>query len=345
MNHQVVTKVTGRISDYFVVVGLSEEFTQYPDCHRDSNPKARSSNPLKTRYYGCITDRYPQENRKDYALPDGVPEFCFPNGLDIIDLNSNNIITTMTTATTNATIAKKKIVDPKNKIKPKFHSFVQTSENGSHILGCCLTFYEPMDDRLLSNFKAHMKGLDGDSLTEPTLSDCKLYVPRCICLISHWAFVTSIRAYVCSLYKLTLPPNKLSLPVERYICNFLDDVPSPPAGKVDVTYYLHDTAISFRCPPANEPNVWSGFPLFPLFECLSPENILALLGLVLTERSIIFVSSQLSLLTLCAEAITSLIYPLAWTHCYIPILPMHNIGCLQVRSTFIYYMHAISYTL
>ena len=330
MNHQVVTKVTGRISDYFVVVGLSEEFTQYPDSHRDSNSKTVPRNPLKTRYYGRITDRYPQENRKDYALPDGVPEFCFPRGLDIIDLNSSTAATPANNMTT-----KRKSADPMSKIKPKFHSFVQTSENGSHILGCCLTFYEPMDEHLLSNFRDHIKDLENCSVKESSLSECKLYVPRCICLVSHWAFVTSIRAFVCSLYKLTLPPSTLSLPVERYICNFLDDVPSPPAGKVDVTYYLHDTAISFRCPPANEPNVWSGFPLFPLFECLSPENILTLLGLVLTERSIIFVSSQLSLLTLCAEAITSLIYPMAWTHCYIPILPMHNIGCLQVCYSFV----------
>jgi hypothetical protein len=69
-------------------------------------------------------------------------------------------------------------------------------------------------------------------------------------------------------------------------------------------------------------------PLFPLFECLSPENIMALFALVLTERQLIFVSSQYSLLTSCAEAITSLIYPLSWTHAYIPILPRQLLGKL-----------------
>jgi hypothetical protein len=51
------------------------------------------------------------------------------------------------------------------------------------------------------------------------------------------------------------------IPLERVICNFIDEVPSPPAGRVDITYYLGEAdqskAISFRCPPSNQPNVWS----------------------------------------------------------------------------------------
>eukprot|EP01034_Spumella_vulgaris_P028826 gene28826-35757_t len=94
--------------------------------------------------------------------------------------------------------------------------------------------------------------------------------------------------------------SKIPIPLERHICNFIDDCPAPPPGKVDIIYYLQETALHFRCPAANEPNVWSGLPLFPLFECLSPENICALFALVLTERQLLFVSSQYSLLTACA---------------------------------------------
>lgn len=98
------------------------------------------------------------------------------------------------------------------------------------------------------------------------------------------------------------------IPIERYICNFINDVPAPPAGRIDVTYFIgdgKDSGISFRCPASNQSNVWSGMPHFPLFECLSPENILNLFALVLVERQVLFVSSQYSLLTPSAEAIIS----------------------------------------
>lgn len=35
----------------------------------------------------------------------------------------------------------------------------------------------------------------------------------------------------------------MTIPIERYICNFIDDVPAPVAGKVDVTYYLGEVSI------------------------------------------------------------------------------------------------------
>ena len=69
-------------------------------------------------------------------------------------------------------------------------------------------------------------------------------------------------------------------------------------------------------------------PLYPLFECLSPENILHLFALIVTERQILFISSQYSLLTIAAEAATSLLYPLQWSHAYIPILPRMLIGMI-----------------
>jgi hypothetical protein len=67
---------------------------------------------------------------------------------------------------------------------------------------------------------------------------------------------------------------------------------------------------------------------------------MALFALVLTERQIVFVSSQYSLLTSCAEAITSLIYPLSWTHAYIPILPRQLLGVLGAPFPFLLGIHS-----
>eukprot|EP01035_Chromulina_nebulosa_P020331 gene20331-26391_t len=45
------------------------------------------------------------------------------------------------------------------------------------------------------------------------------------------------------------------------------------------------------------------------------------------------------LLTNCAEAITSLLYPITWTHAYIPILPLQLIGVLGAPFPFIIGIH------
>lgn len=92
---------------------------------------------------------------------------------------------------------------------------------------------------------------------------------------------------------------------------------------------MGDLAVSFRCPPANMPHVWNSFPMDPLFECLSLANVLLVFSAVLAERQIMLVSSQYSLLTTCAEVLTSLMYPLRWSHVYIPILPKALLGTLH----------------
>lgn len=40
------------------------------------------------------------------------------------------------------------------------------------------------------------------------------------------------------LYRLSLSPNPL--PLERYICNFLQEVPCPVPGKIEVQYSMVD---------------------------------------------------------------------------------------------------------
>ena len=332
MNNQIKQRVSDRVADYFLVVGAGDEMTYASDDEEDDSEDCdhlshqphthRKATHPQPRYKAEVLSRYPIEDRSTFPLPAGIPLFCLPNGLQLCLSRS-----------------------------PAFHSFVHTSEDGLHIMGCCLTIYEPLTsqqresiEKLSSSIHSSVNNGDNVHVPPPPPStktkDKTQYVPTCLCLISHWPFVSSFKSYLCGLYRLSL--STTTIPIERYICNFIDEVPSPPAGRVDVTYYLGEEqqAITFRCPPANEPNVWSGLPLSPLFECLSTENILSLFALVLTERQIIFVSSQYSLLTSCAEAITSLMYPLTWTHAYIPILPKQLLAVLGAPFPFMVGIHS-----
>ena len=131
---------------------------------------------------------------------------------------------------------------------------------GLHIYGNCLTFYEDLNAdqkqqlQQLSQKHPEMSSFDVNSMR-------KIYQPKCLCLVSHWPFMSSFRKWLTQLYRMSLTPS--STPLERFICNFLNEVPAPPQGRVEVHYILADQVISFKRPPANNPTMWSGIPIQP----------------------------------------------------------------------------------
>ena len=58
-----------------------------------------------------------------------------------------------------------------------------------------------------------------------------------------------------------------------------------------------------------------------LFKQLGISSVLTLFSAVLAEQKILFYSSSFSLLTDSCMALTSLIYPMLYTHTLIPVLP------------------------
>jgi hypothetical protein len=171
MNHQVKQRLTKRVADYFVVVGGGDVFQLVTE-EETTNKRDKEKQLLHISYQADIIDRYPLEDRPDFALPDGIQLFCLPNGLEI-----------------------------SLPCSPSFHSFVHTSENGSHILGCCLTIYEPLTEQQIDSINAN--DIDGTSLSK-FKSGAKLFAPLCLCLISHWPFVQSFKAFLCGLYRMSL---------------------------------------------------------------------------------------------------------------------------------------------
>lgn len=134
MNNQIKQRVSSRVADYFLVVGGGDELRYAPDDadddadgeydgndspaagrHESPPPIATLEQGLRLHYKADVQGRYPMADRHEFPLPAGIPLFCLPNGLQLCRPRS-----------------------------PTFHSFVHTSENGLHIMGCCLTIYEPL---------------------------------------------------------------------------------------------------------------------------------------------------------------------------------------------------------
>lgn len=177
-----------RIADYFVVIGASEDSLEPLPAHEQP---FETSDPLKLAYSSKILDRYPLEDRDDLSMPTGLTLFCLPDGLH---LHST----------------------PKS---PSFFSFVQTSESGAQLIGCCLTFFEELTESQRESFNEQLDASEAAEVSATAMSHLKLYIPKCLCLLSQWPFVSSFKKYLCHLYRLSLTPCKI--PIERYICNFL----------------------------------------------------------------------------------------------------------------------------
>ena len=118
---------------------------------------------------------------------------------------------------------------------PTFFSFVLTNGEGTRAYGSCLTIYEPLKPDLhkkLENFY--------------TINGVNVYAPRALCIISTYSFITQYKEILKQLYRLHLSHS--SIPIERYICNFTDEIPIPIKGRTQVQYEMGSSLISFSRP-------------------------------------------------------------------------------------------------
>jgi len=127
----------------------------------------------------------------------------------------------------------------------------------------------------------------------------------------------------------------LTLPVERYITNFCSELPAPPPGSFQVQTTILDSVISIWSPPGNMPIAWVSLPFAHLFQCLDVENVLTVWTALALERQVLVTSSQLSLLTTCCEILLSLLFPMRWSHAYIPVLPHFLVPILSAPMPFL----------
>lgn len=107
---------------------------------------------------------------------------------------------------------------------PKFFSFILTDHEGTRIFVSCLVFKEnPIYPELSDALAAF-------NVTNPK----KFVVPKAICLLSHYAFIDTYKEFLKSLFSIQFATTPI--PIERYICNFVDEVPVPDKGNILVEY-------------------------------------------------------------------------------------------------------------
>ena len=97
--------------------------------------------------------------------------------------------------------------------------------------------------------------------------------------------------------------------------------PRTATGAFEVDISILTSNIKFWVPPAKLPIAYVALPFETLFECLEPANVLTVWYALVLEHKVLLVSSQHSILTVCTEILCSLLFPMQWSHLYIPLLP------------------------
>eukprot|EP01138_Halocafeteria_seosinensis_P002458 gb/GECG01002515.1/.p1 GENE.gb/GECG01002515.1/~~gb/GECG01002515.1/.p1 ORF type:complete len:1183 (+),score=122.67 gb/GECG01002515.1/:1-3549(+) len=328
MDARVETTANDRLADYFLVVGPSETLTPVPDTSGYSPPGAsanqslwcpdgveteqgaseetsgsvaeaggtntssqeatswnRRVHPLQTQFQAFVLDRYPFADYANSPFPTNAPMFCFPRGVRLKRPNSSTFPL------------------------PTFFTFaLSTNHDGQFTYGHTLIFWEELSSSQSRFIDINAAGgHDGGPI----------YAPKGFCILSKWNF-SGFRWFLTELYRLTF--TALEIPLERYIGNFMTEVPLPPPGLQEVQYNIAHSTISFRRPPANNRISPMDYHFQEVFECLSLENIVLLVRALVCERQVLLHTSQVSLLSKTTEALVAFIYPFRWVGVYIPVM-------------------------
>mmetsp|Transcript_26779 Transcript_26779/g.37761 ORF Transcript_26779/g.37761 Transcript_26779/m.37761 type:complete len:1407 (+) Transcript_26779:119-4339(+) len=319
------TKMERRLVEYFVVVSSvarnndSNISTIEEEEEKGANADAAvppPSNANNNRYddddefvddydfQPVITARYPLEDHEGNPLHENVTFFCHPSGG--IRLRTEQTM-------------------------PKVHYFVATGGYGKQMYGTCLTLWEPYIITTKPNDDD-----DDDNNTEggPAPHKKEVYLPKCLVILSSHPYLMAFREYLTQLNRLS-KMEEMTLPIERYIANFCAEIPAPPPGSFEVQTTILDSVIKVWSPPHNQPIPWVSLPFSHLFQCLDIDNIVLCWHCLALERQVLLTSTQLSLLTSCAEVLLSLLFPLKWSHAYIPLLPHFLIPILSAPMPFL----------
>ncbi|XP_005108265.1 DENN domain-containing protein 5B isoform X2 [Aplysia californica] len=308
-----VQEKSSRFIDYFVICGLDETCELEPD---KLSGDLQQSPPLERRYKSKVLAHFPESLPSNPFDENAIGMLCLPRGLSFKTQRDSR--------------------------QPKFHSFLITREDGSRSYGSALVFYEEVStkavvDTMQTLYVMHQANtvvkfsLDSPEPVKKILSDRKekqgsfdanrdrLYVSKCICLVTPLPFVRSCQLYLQQIYEASQKPSEITLTLESYVFNLIYDVPLPPPGR-SMKFFACSNPIYVLRPSGGELPMFD-FSLYDMFKLLGVDNIVDILKCVLLEHQILLYSSDYQRLMLVAEGVSVLAFPFQWQLVYVPILP------------------------
>lgn len=217
------------------------------------------------------------------------------------------------------------IIRAKTRPEPKlFHMTIGNSEKAFY--GACLTRYVAQsDESQLGPLELVLRETEG----------LEVYVPVGVCLISRYPILDTLKKRL----------NDMHLGMRTDDTYFSDQSWVPTSSQMAELLAPFDfTAMTAGGAKAlsSLPNLaeYVDFSMEELFNCLSIENVVALVTCMLLERQVVLLSSRYSVLTCVGETLKSLISPLVWSHVFAPILPKSMLEALQCPTPYLFGVHS-----
>ena len=314
-----------RFVDYFVVCGYDDS-------------KGRSGNSKES--FSQVLQRFPERDWPDIPFIHGLDLFCQPNGW---------------------------VLTPERQ-EPKFFVSVLTDAEGNRLYCPCFTFSEA-----ISKDQVSLHVVDEDVETEtpggptsivtmrgstlprhvvPGVSlptggdDSIMFAPKCLALISKHDMTETFRNCLGLIY--TVYTERMvggggePIRLETLVGNLLSVVTVPGPGQLPVKFSLGANDRQVLQSPSYPGVPVTGTRVALLFHQLGIRAVLTLFSAVLTEQKILLLSQSISRLTDSCTALTSLIYPMKYSHTLVPVLPSSLLDVLSSPTPFIIGVHSVN---
>jgi hypothetical protein len=301
-------ELPNRLVDYFCVVTASD----YLDPTMVAKDLSKLDSPEDFLLAPRLSDCFPeQDTHKDAEFPQHVAMLVFPEGCH-----------PRTTA-----------------MPPTLFTFTLTTGSGDRLYGAVLRLYDDGKDTECLREILEKSGYAGrlPSWLEET-SESVIFLPKCLVVLSHYAFFDLWSKFLMQIYRIALVEAPLA--IERFIANFVCEIPLPPPGKIQVKFgfTVNDMWLIER-PPENQLPL-ANFSYKPLFTCLSVSNIMVVVACLMQETRVALVSRHYALLCPVAEALISFLFPFHWQGMYLPVMPYSMLEMLEAPVPYLVGLHS-----
>ncbi|XP_072371450.1 DENN domain-containing protein 3-like isoform X2 [Scyliorhinus torazame] len=237
----------------------------------------------------------------------GLPELCFPDGFKL-QLEEQ---------------------------EESFHFLVLTDILGNRQQGVVLHVLIEIKESDL-----YQAPPEGSELADTLSETFTVLVPYGICVITKFPYYTVLKDCLsCLLLDLkSCGERELEMKVKEFAAQ-LALVPCPPPGSLQLCFELGPLSIVLS-PPEDIDSPVIDIGLHIPFLCFKSETILQILTYILTERRLVFFSTNWPLLTLVTECFVHYLHPLQWRHPYIPVLANQMLDLVMAPTVFLMGCHS-----
>ena len=146
----------------------------------------------------------------------------------------------------------------------------------------------------------------------------KYYIPKCLCLISLYPYITELSKIIKIIYQYSLVEKQI-IPLEKIINNLIIEVPTPPRGIYSIEYSLINESITLKANQMNELYTLN-IEFERLFTIFNLNNILEIFQYLMLNTKIIIFSKEIKNLTPVILSLLSLLYPFHYPYTVVSVL-------------------------